>query len=627
MRRAALLVLLFSLPTAAATFTWTGAASNLWSNPLNWSPNGTPGAADTLRFTTAGSSTNDFAPGSAFSKIVFDGATGYAINGNAISLSAGINANGTIASPVNVLNVPVDVLANESFVGGLRFNAPVDVHAFTLKTSSATYNGGLAGNGTITGGPIPETLVISGANSFSGSLQSGVRLTNATMPAAMSYPDGTIQVVNNASLTSITTGGGIYIGDPSTNTPASLSTNDFTENQYTTVVAFLNGATPGSGYSQMTVNGNIAGPSGQPDFSLNLNFTPVVGTVFTIIANHGTTNVPQFEGLPEGSTLTKNGVQFRVSYMGGTGRDFILTALTGAPPTAPTSTTLHATPNASANGEAVMLTATVTSESSTPVGSVTFFDGNTSIGNVPLVNGSATISTSSLAPGSHNLKATYSPSSNSFATSTSSVVVQQVDACPATPPSSQMSISYFGLATGCRALNGVHCAAGEQIAFMLAAPGYTFQSCDHIAWSFGDSSSGSGTDASHVYTTAGTFTVTATVMNARGTSVATTSVTTLPTDDACVAPSITGQPANALIAPGMQATLNVIATGTTPFSYTWFEGQSGDTSHPIAMMSMFTTPHLGASREYWVRVTNGCGHADSATALVTVITRRRGAGH
>jgi hypothetical protein len=73
----------------------------------------------------------------------------------------------------------------------------------------------------------------------------------------------------------------------------------------------------------------------------------------------------------------------------------------------PTTTAVSSSINPSVFGQAVPLTAVVSSSSGTPTGTVDFFDGSTALGNAPLVNGSATLSISSLAAGSHSITAVY----------------------------------------------------------------------------------------------------------------------------------------------------------------------------------------------------------------------------
>jgi hypothetical protein len=85
-------------------------------------------------------------------------------------------------------------------------------------------------------------------------------------------------------------------------------------------------------------------------------------------------------------------------------------------------------------------------------------------------------------------------------------------------------------------------------------------------------------------------------------------------------PAITTQPANQTINSGQTATLTVVATGTAPLTYQWYQGSSGDTSNPIAgaTNSSYTTPALTATSSYWVKVSNVVGSVNSSTATITV---------
>jgi hypothetical protein len=88
----------------------------------------------------------------------------------------------------------------------------------------------------------------------------------------------------------------------------------------------------------------------------------------------------------------------------------------------------------------------------------------------------------------------------------------------------------------------------------------------------------------------------------------------------CQAPFLKVQPtASQTVRQGQNATITVDAGGSTPLSYQWYKGESGDTSSQIsgATGSTFTLAVLSRST-YWVRVTNSCGHADSTSAVVDV---------
>ncbi len=90
----------------------------------------------------------------------------------------------------------------------------------------------------------------------------------------------------------------------------------------------------------------------------------------------------------------------------------------------------------------------------------------------------------------------------------------------------------------------------------------------------------------------------------------------------CTGAAVAAQPAGGDVLSNSSATLYAAITGTQPLTIQWYEGASGDTSHPAPNGNGATlvTPPLLASTRYWVRVTNDCGTADSHTAVVNVLT-------
>lgn len=86
-------------------------------------------------------------------------------------------------------------------------------------------------------------------------------------------------------------------------------------------------------------------------------------------------------------------------------------------------------------------------------------------------------------------------------------------------------------------------------------------------------------------------------------------------------PSITTHPASTSVNSGGSTTLTVLATGSTPLTYQWYEGASGTTTNPVGTNSAsFLTPALTAATSYWVKVTNSANTtgANSNTATVTI---------
>ena len=87
----------------------------------------------------------------------------------------------------------------------------------------------------------------------------------------------------------------------------------------------------------------------------------------------------------------------------------------------------------------------------------------------------------------------------------------------------------------------------------------------------------------------------------------------------CDAPSFSQQPTSRTINAGTNTTLSVSTLGTTPISYQWYIGSSGNTANPISgATSSFITVSPSSTTSYWLRATNACGSANSATATVTV---------
>lgn len=96
---------------------------------------------------------------------------------------------------------------------------------------------------------------------------------------------------------------------------------------------------------------------------------------------------------------------------------------------------------------------------------------------------------------------------------------------------------------------------------------------------------------------------------------------TIDVTSGCESPQISAHPQSVSRLPGQTATLSVSATGTS-LAYQWYEGAKGTTTNPVsgATQPTYTTPALTSTRQYWVRVSNSCGHQDSNAATVSVQT-------
>jgi Ig-like domain CHU_C associated len=86
-----------------------------------------------------------------------------------------------------------------------------------------------------------------------------------------------------------------------------------------------------------------------------------------------------------------------------------------------------------------------------------------------------------------------------------------------------------------------------------------------------------------------------------------------------VYPPILTQPADTLTTRGTGATFSVY-TDATPVSYQWYQGASGDFSHPVsgATNATFTSAALTADTQFFVRLTSGVATTDSTTATAFI---------
>lgn len=92
----------------------------------------------------------------------------------------------------------------------------------------------------------------------------------------------------------------------------------------------LDGTTAGTLYHQVSVTGAVSLTGST--LSLSGSYTPGVSDSFTLIDNDGADAVTgTFSGLAEGATVTFNGQTLRITYVGGTGNDVVLSAANDAP--------------------------------------------------------------------------------------------------------------------------------------------------------------------------------------------------------------------------------------------------------------------------------------------------------
>jgi len=186
-----------------------------------------------------------------------------------------------------------------------------------------------------------------------------------------------------------------YAGDA--NNPASTSSpiSQVIRTTAPTTTTFSIGPNPSEYGQSVTLSANVSGfnPSGVMNFKEN-------GSTFATVPLSSGNAILVLNAL----TLGNHG--FSAAYGGDSKNDpSTSTTVTQVVNPAVTKTVLTTSSNLSNDGQPIILTATVTGRS--PIGGVTFTDGNTTLGTVSMVNGVASMTVSNFGLGTHNIAANY----------------------------------------------------------------------------------------------------------------------------------------------------------------------------------------------------------------------------
>ena len=87
----------------------------------------------------------------------------------------------------------------------------------------------------------------------------------------------------------------------------------------------------------------------------------------------------------------------------------------------------------------------------------------------------------------------------------------------------------------------------------------------------------------------------------------------------CDPVTIAQQPQDQHIVPGQTATVSVVAGGTGPFNYQWYEGESGTFGSPVCVNTPnCTVGPLTATKKYWVQIQGACNGSQANSQAATV---------
>ncbi len=200
-------------------------------------------------------------------------------------------------------------------IGSLSGNGVVDFFnsSSVLNTgannSSTSFSGVMMGEGVV-------NKVGTGTFTISGTLDtlyptfnttSGKLIVNSDYShSSFNVNGGILGGSGKTGATSVSAGGAFSPG----NSPGCISVASLTFAHAADFNVDLAGNNPCQQYDQTTVTG--AANLGNATLNISPTFTPTVGSIFTIIQAGSITGT--FNGLPDGSIVTKSGIQFRVNY-------------------------------------------------------------------------------------------------------------------------------------------------------------------------------------------------------------------------------------------------------------------------------------------------------------------------
>ncbi|MCL4207257.1 MAG: PD40 domain-containing protein, partial [Pirellulaceae bacterium] len=216
--------------------------------------------------------------------------------------------------------------------GSLTTGAAAATTVTITQGGDSTFSGAFGGPGanennfavTKTGG---GSLTLSGTNTHTGA----TTIAGGSLLVSGSTASGSAVTVNSTAALggTGTAGGTVQVGSGGQLAPGAslgiLNSGSVALADGSNFSIQINGTslTPTAQYDRLNVAGTVA--LNNANLNVILGYTPAFLDSFTIIDNDGTDPVVgQFAGLAEGATLPLAGHDFRLSYVGGTGNDVVL---------------------------------------------------------------------------------------------------------------------------------------------------------------------------------------------------------------------------------------------------------------------------------------------------------------
>jgi autotransporter-associated beta strand protein len=214
-----------------------------------------------------------------------------------------------------------------------------------LTISNGLFKGTIVGDGGLTkAGSSFSSSSLSGQNTFSGmTIVSGGTLSveGIQVDSPIRLDGGTLRGRGSVGTITGNLGGTLQPGSGGADYLVALHSLSIALNPATTFRALLTSGDPGYENHKLQVNGAVNLGGSILSVDLSGSFKPTNGVSFVIIDNDGADPVlGTFAGLPEGTVFGGDGLPFRISYVGGTGNDVVLTRVATPPSTLSSITTL-----------------------------------------------------------------------------------------------------------------------------------------------------------------------------------------------------------------------------------------------------------------------------------------------
>lgn len=250
--------------------------------------------------------------------------------GETILTGANLYAGGTFIQPTDVLQLGNGGTTG-SILGDVTFlpvssDQPVPGQLVFDRSNTYVFDGSISGPGIVEQVGTGET-VLTGVSTYTGAttVNAGTLAVNGSIVSPVTVNSGgTLAGTGTISNTvTVNSGGTLSPGS----SPGIINMGSLTLTSGSTLIIELNGTTVGSQYDQVNVTGavNLGGAT----LNVTPAFVPPPGSVFIIVNNDlADPVIGTFAGLPEGATFTAGGQRFSISYVGGTGNDITLAALT-----------------------------------------------------------------------------------------------------------------------------------------------------------------------------------------------------------------------------------------------------------------------------------------------------------